>query len=64
MFRVSAKGPLRVPKAIRERLNLREGDRFAFVEGTGKMIGTNAAVLALGNLPETMQPQVAAQGLV
>lgn len=45
--RVSAKGQVTIPKVIRERLNLREGDRVAFIEERGKVILTKASVGAL-----------------
>ncbi|MCL5063487.1 MAG: AbrB/MazE/SpoVT family DNA-binding domain-containing protein [Firmicutes bacterium] len=64
LSRVSANGQLTVPKAIRERLNLREGDRVAFVEESGRVILTKATVLALRDLQETMQQEAEAQRLV
>lgn len=48
---------------IRERLNLREGDRVAFVEEGGKVVLTKASVVALRDLQETMQQETEVQGL-
>lgn len=60
LSRVSAKGQVTVPKAIRERLHLREGDRVAFVEEDGQVVLTKASVVALRN---TLQREAEAQGL-
>lgn len=61
--RVSAKGQITVPKVIRERLDLREGDRVAFIEERGKVILTKASVVALRDLQETIRKAADAQGL-
>jgi len=63
LSRLSAKGQVTVPKAIRERLNLREGDRVAFLEERGKVILTKASVVALRDLQETIRKEADAQGL-
>lgn len=63
LSRVSAKGQVTVPKAIRERLHLREGDRVAFVEEDGQVVLTKASVVALRSLQETLQREAEAQGL-
>lgn len=62
LSRVSAKGQVTVPKAIRERLNLREGDRVAFVEENGQVVLTKASVVTL-RLQEPLQRETEAQGL-
>lgn len=63
LSRVSANGQVTVPKAVRERLNLREGDRVAFVEENGQVVLTKASVVALRSLQETLQREAETQGL-
>lgn len=45
--RVTSKGQITIPKAIRERLNLDEGDKVAFIEENGKIIITKSSLVAL-----------------
>jgi antitoxin PrlF len=63
LSRLSAKGQVTVPKAIRERLNLREGDRVAFIEERGKVFLTKASVVALRDLQQTIRTEADVQGL-
>ena len=63
LSRLSAKGQVTVPKAIRERLNLREGDRVAFLEERGQVFLTKASVVALRDLQETIRKEADVQGL-
>lgn len=63
LSRLSAKGQVTVPKAIRERLNLREGDRVAFLEERGKVFLAKASVVALRDLQETIRKEADVQGL-
>lgn len=63
LSRVSVKGQVTVPKAIRERLNLREGDRVAFLEERGQVILTKASVVALRDLQDAIRAEADAQGV-
>lgn len=45
--RVTSKGQVTIPKAIREFLNLEEGDRLAFIEENGKIVITKSSTIAL-----------------
>jgi antitoxin PrlF len=53
MAKLSSKGQLTVPKAVREALGLREGDQVVFrVEGTRAELGRTADLLDLaGSVP-------------
>lgn len=63
LSRLSVKGQVTVPKAIRERLNLREGDRVAFLEERGQVILTKASVVALRDLQDMIRAEADAQGV-
>ena len=63
LSRVSVKGQVTVPKAIRERLNLREGDRVAFLEERGQVILTKASVVALRDFQDATRAEADAQGV-
>lgn len=63
LSRLSVKGQVTVPKAIRERLNLREGDRVAFLEERGQVILTKASVAALRDLQDMIRAEADAQGV-
>lgn len=63
LSRVSGKGQVTVPKAIRERLNLREGDRVAFLEQRGAVILTKASVVALRDLQDAIRAEADVHGV-
>lgn len=63
LSRVSSQGQVTVPKAIRERLNLREGDRVAFLEQRGAVILTKASVVALRDLQDAIRAEADAHGV-
>ena len=48
--RLTSKGQVTIPKAIRVMLNLSEGDRVAFLEENGKIVITKAGLIALREL--------------
>ncbi|UOF92624.1 AbrB/MazE/SpoVT family DNA-binding domain-containing protein [Fodinisporobacter ferrooxydans] len=62
--RVTSKGQITIPKAIRERLNLVEGDKVAFIEDeTGKIIITKSSVVALREFLDSMAKEASAKGV-
>ena len=62
--RVTSKGQITIPKAIRERLNLEEGDKVAFIEdGTGKIVITKSSLVALREFLDSMALEAKARGV-
>lgn len=61
--RISSKGQVTIPKAIRERLNLEEGDKVAFIEENGKIIITKSSVVALKEFLNTMSKEAESKGV-
>lgn len=54
--RLTSKGQVTIPKAIRERLNLEEGDKVAFIEDeSGKIVITSSSVIALREFLGSME---------
>jgi AbrB family looped-hinge helix DNA binding protein len=53
--RVTSKGQITIPKAIRERLNLEEGDKVAFIEDeSGKIVITKSSLIELREFLDSM----------
>ncbi|MFB5763244.1 AbrB/MazE/SpoVT family DNA-binding domain-containing protein [Paenibacillus medicaginis] len=53
-----------MPKAIRERLNLEEGDKVAFIEDeSGKIVITKSSVVALREFLDSMAKEARAKGV-
>ncbi|MFS0728365.1 AbrB/MazE/SpoVT family DNA-binding domain-containing protein [Paenibacillus sp. 1P07SE] len=62
--RLTSKGQVTIPKAIRERLNLEEGDKVAFIEDeTGKIVITKSSVIALREFLGSMAKEAEANGI-
>jgi len=61
--RVTSKGQITIPKAIRLRLNLVEGDKVAFIEDeSGKIVITKSSVIALREFLDSMSREVQSKG--
>jgi AbrB family looped-hinge helix DNA binding protein len=61
--RISSKGQVTVPKTIRQKLKLDEGDRVAFIEDDGKIVITKASILALRELQKEIGQEAENQGI-
>lgn len=59
LAKVTSKGQITIPKQVREKLKLKEGDKLFFVEEKGKIYCRNAAQVALMELQEAMEGQAA-----
>jgi antitoxin PrlF len=56
--KMTSKGQITIPKTIRQRLNLVEGDKVAFIEDdNGKIIITRSSVLALREFLDSMSKE-------
>ena len=62
--RVTSKGQITIPKAIRKRLNLTEGDKVAFIEDeSGKIMMVKSSTIALRNFLDSMNQEALDQGI-
>lgn len=61
--RVTSKGQITIPKAVRERLNLTEGDKVAFIEKDGNIVITRSSVIALREFLDSMSAEAQAKGI-
>ena len=52
--KVMAKGQVTIPKDIREKLNINEGDQIVFVYDDEKVIMMNSAIYAMKLMQEMM----------
>jgi len=61
--KVTSKGQVTIPKAVRDKLRLKEGDRVIFMEADGKIVIENAALLAFRKLSEEVAPEIGRMGV-
>jgi AbrB family looped-hinge helix DNA binding protein len=61
--RVTSKGQITIPKAVRERLNLTEGSKVAFIEKDGNIVITKSSVVALRDFFDSMSTEAQAKGI-
>jgi AbrB family looped-hinge helix DNA binding protein len=61
--RVTSKGQITIPKAVRERLNLTEGSKVAFIEKDGNIVITKSSVVALRDFLNSMSAEAQAKGI-
>ena len=61
--RVTSKGQITIPKAVRERLNLTEGRKVAFIEKDGNIVITKSSVVALRDFLNSMSAEAQAKGI-
>ncbi|SHF09590.1 looped-hinge helix DNA binding domain-containing protein, AbrB family [Thermoanaerobacter uzonensis DSM 18761] len=47
LAKVTTRGQITIPKEIRKKLNLKEGDKVVFIEENGKIVIENSAMFAL-----------------
>ncbi|MDN5303101.1 MAG: antitoxin PrlF [Thermoanaerobacteraceae bacterium] len=59
LSRVKSNGEVIIPKMIRKKLNLKEGDKVVFIENKeGKIVIENAGLLALKQFAYELAPEV------
>ncbi|MFC4075964.1 AbrB/MazE/SpoVT family DNA-binding domain-containing protein [Salinithrix halophila] len=61
--RISSKGQVTVPKSIRQLLDLKEGDRVAFVQENGKVVITKASLIAFQKLTDAISKEAQEKGI-
>ena len=52
LAKITSKGQITLPIALRRALKLKDGDKVAFVEKNGQFIVTNPTMLAIQNLQD------------
>ncbi|MCM3760155.1 AbrB/MazE/SpoVT family DNA-binding domain-containing protein [Alkalihalobacillus oceani] len=52
LAKVTVRGQITIPKEIRKKLNIKDGDKVVFLEENGKIIIENSAMLALREIQD------------
>jgi antitoxin PrlF len=60
--RLSFKGQVTIPKTVREKLHLKEGDKVAFIEENGNIVITKASIAALREFLDDMKNEIKNKG--
>lgn len=63
LARVSSKGQITIPIEIRNKLNLKEGDKVLFLEENGRIVLANSSYVALRDMQEEMKGKAEEVGL-
>ena len=61
--RLTSKGQLTIPRDIREKLRLKQGDKVLFMEEHGRIYLMNSSLSALNDLTNAMRGEAAKQGI-
>lgn len=61
--KITSKGQITIPKEIREKLNLKEGDKVIFIEEGDKIIIVNAAKFAFLNMQKAFEGEAERLGI-
>lgn len=63
LARITSKGQITIPKEIRNKLNLKEGDKVIFIEEGDRIIFTTSSMIALREIQEGMKGEAEKQGI-
>lgn len=63
LAKVTTKGQITIPKAIREKLELKEGSKIIFLQKGDDIIIKNSSMLALENVQEAFEGEAQRLGL-
>jgi AbrB family looped-hinge helix DNA binding protein len=63
LAKVTTRGQITIPKEIRKKLNLKEGDKVVFIEENVKIIIENSAVFALRQIQNEFKGEAEKAGL-
>ncbi|MDR1105372.1 MAG: AbrB/MazE/SpoVT family DNA-binding domain-containing protein [Treponema sp.] len=55
MAKITSKGQITIPQEIREKMDLKKGDKIIFIEENGKYYFQNSNKLTLTNLQKNMK---------
>ena len=59
---VTSKGQITIPRDVRAKMNIKEGDKIAFIEDNGKYFLQNSAIKALEDIQNTMEGEAEKAG--
>lgn len=63
LAKVTTKGQVTIPKAIRDKLDLKEGSKIIFIQRGNEIIIQNSAMLALEKIQEAFEGEAERLGL-
>ncbi|MGI6588733.1 MAG: AbrB/MazE/SpoVT family DNA-binding domain-containing protein [Peptococcia bacterium] len=63
LAKVTVRGQITIPIAIRKKLNIKDGDKMVFLEENGKVIMANSAMLALREIQDAFKGEAERLGL-
>ena len=63
LAKVTTKGQITIPKAIRELLNLKEGSKIIFIQKGNDIIIKNSAMIALDKIQNAFEGEAERLGL-
>ena len=63
LAKITTRGQITIPKEIRKKLGVRDGDKVVFVEESGRIIVENAAMVALKNAQDSFAGEAERLGL-
>ncbi|QGG47343.1 AbrB/MazE/SpoVT family DNA-binding domain-containing protein [Heliorestis convoluta] len=61
--KVMAKGQVTIPMSVRKKLNLKEGDKVAFIEKDGVILIANSTMMALLQVQDAFEGEAKRIGL-
>ncbi|KAB2953728.1 AbrB/MazE/SpoVT family DNA-binding domain-containing protein [Heliorestis acidaminivorans] len=61
--KVMAKGQVTIPMSVRKKLNLKEGDKVAFIEKDGVILIANSTMMALLQVQDAFEGEAKRLGL-
>jgi len=63
LAKVTLRGQITIPREIRKRLSIKDGDKVIFIEENGRVIMENAAMIALKNAQDAFKGEAERLGL-
>ncbi|ADL67759.1 transcriptional regulator, AbrB family [Thermoanaerobacterium thermosaccharolyticum DSM 571] len=63
LAKVTVRGQITIPKEIRKKLNIKDGDKVIFLEENGKIIIENSAIVALREAQDAFKGEAERLGL-
>jgi AbrB family looped-hinge helix DNA binding protein len=63
LAKVTSKGQITIPKDIREKLNIKTGDKVIFIEEGNKIVFANSSVVALKEIQKEFEGKATELGI-
>jgi antitoxin PrlF len=63
LAKVTVRGQITIPKEIRKKLNIKDGDKVVFLEEDGKVVIENSAMLALREVQSDFRSEAKRLGI-